>query len=441
MEKGPSVWCVSCILVLVALKAAAQPAPPPPQQPAGVPAPTTAIPLDQVAADRYEGYYQIGPQRAVRYWREGEHFYFSAVGTSQRAEVIPEASNRFSYANGAVTFTFNTGVQGKVTGMTVHQGGRDIEAPRIDEALAKSFPAPGAVAAAKPPIPRTWTMMTGAVPKEITARTPANIDYWPCFSPDGKSVLFSRTLDGGKTWALFRVPSVGGGAEPFAKLPVSATRASWSPKSGRIVFNGDATDGKGSGLWIIDGDGRNAHAIATEGVPAPSYPSWYPDGRTIGFGDASRNILYRMALDGGIPVAVTHQDQVLAGMSSVSPDGKWVAFAGQKNNRQLYDQNDNQLWLVDDSGVSKTLEVGELQGRTPSWSPNGKRLAFESDRGSPTGLYAIFIVDRDGSNLVQVTDYALNANHPVFSPDGHRLVFATGDPSKGVVTIAILTLT
>jgi Tol biopolymer transport system component len=67
-------------------------------------------------------------------------------------------------------------------------------------------------------------------------------------------------------------------------------------------------------------------------------------------------------------------------------------------------------------------------------------LAFESDRGSPNGFYAVFIIDRDGSGLVQVTDYALNANHPVFSPDGQRLVFAMGDPAKTATSIAVVTL-
>jgi hypothetical protein len=439
MQKSHSIGWAACVFVLFALEAAGQSTAPPPQPPAGS-APSVAVALDQAAADRYAGYYQIGPQRAVHYWRDGAHFVFAPVGAAQGAALTPEAPNRFSYANGAVTFTFNSAPDGKVTGLTIHQGGRDIEAPRIEETVAKSFAAPGTVATAKTPVPRTWTMMAGAVPKQITTRNPGTIDYWPCFAPDGRSVLFSRTLDGGKSWALFRVPALGGAAERFAELPVSATRASWSAKSGRIVFNGDAADGKSSGLWVIDGDGRNAHAIATEGVPVPSYASWYPDGRTIGFGDASRNILYRMEVTGGIPVAVTHQDQVLAGMSSVSPNGKWVAFAGQKNSGQLYNQDDNQLWLVDDSGVARTLEAKQFQGRTPSWSPNGTRLAFESDRGSPNGLYAVFIVNRDGSDLVQVTDYALNANHPVFSPDGHGLVFATGDPSKGSVTIAIAKL-
>ena len=127
-------------------------------------------------------------------------------------------------------------------------------------------------------------------------------------------------------------------------------------------------------------------------------------------------------------------------MSSVSPDGKWIVFAGQKNRGQLYDQEDNQIWLVDGTGVSRTVEAQPLQGRAPSWSPDGTRLAFESDRGSQTRLYAVFVINRDGTGLVQVTDYALNANHPVFSPDGRRLVFAMGDPAKAAANIAVVTL-
>jgi dipeptidyl aminopeptidase/acylaminoacyl peptidase len=426
-----------CALLLFTLQASAQPATPSLRRAAS--ATHGAIPLDQAAADRYEGYYQVGPQRAVHFWREGNHFYFGAVGTPQRSEAIPEAPDKFSYANGVITFEFNAGADGRITGLTINQAGRRIVAPRIAETVAKGVPAPGTVVAPKRSVPHTWIVMHGLIPKALTGSTAGTLDYWPCFSPDGKTVLFSRSLDGGKNWGLFRVAAEGGTAELFAKLPVSATRASWSGKTGRIVFNGTTPDGK-SAIWVIDGDGRNARVLATPGILVPSYPSWYPDGKTIGFSDAARNILYRMNIESGRPIAVTRQTRVLAGMSSVSPDGKWVAFAGQKSAGQVYNQGDNQIWLLNAHEASRTLEAHPLPGRTPSWSPNGKRLAFESDRGSPNGLYAVFIVNRDGGDLVQVTDYALNANHPVFSPDGRRVVFSMGNPASRMTNVAVVTL-
>ena len=103
-----------------------------------------------------------------------------------------------------------------------------------------------------------------------------------------------------------------------------------------------------------------------------------------------------------------------------------------------YDQNQNQIWLTDGAGPAKPLEATPLPGRTPSWSPDGNRLAFESDRGSPDHHYAIFAINRDGSGLTQLTDYALNGSHPVWSPDGRSLVFATGDPARNVSVLAIV---
>src|ERR1051326_1260382 len=186
----------------------------------------------------------------------------------------------------------------------------------------------------------------------------------------------------------------------------------------------------------MNADGGGAHPIVTGDLYAPGYPSWYPDG-SLAVGDAPHNILYRVT-EGGKPVAITDQAQVLTGMSSVSPDGKWIAFAGQKDVGQAYDQNQNQIWLTDGNGPAKPLEAAPLPGRTPSWSPDGTKLAFESDRGSPDHHYAIFVINRDGTGLTQVTDYALNGSHPVWAPDGRRLVFATGDPARNISVLAVV---
>jgi Tol biopolymer transport system component len=129
----------------------------------------------------------------------------------------------------------------------------------------------------------------------------------------------------------------------------------------------------------------------------------------------------------------------MTGMPSVSPDGMAVVFAGQKNAGQPYNQEENVIWLRTEAGAAP-LENPPLQGRAPVWSPDGKKIAFESDRGSPDAQYAIFIVNRDGSGLVQVTDYALNANHPVWSRDGRHMVFAIIDPKTKAPAISVIDL-
>jgi Tol biopolymer transport system component len=49
--------------------------------------------------------------------------------------------------------------------------------------------------------------------------------------------------------------------------------------------------------------------------------------------------------------------------------------------------------------------------------------------------YAIFLINRDGSGLVQVTGYALNATHPVWSRDGKHMVFASGDQTISAIAV------
>lgn len=253
---------------------------------------------------------------------------------------------------------------------------------------------------------------------------PSATDYWPCFSPDGNTVLFSRTTDDGKTWTLFVVPTSGGEAHRLAELPVSATRANWSSHNNLIAFTGTAPDGT-STVWLINPDGSQPRQITAAGLSdRVFYPSWYPDGKSLAVMEAPDNLIKRIDVRGGAAVTVTNREQILAGMPSVSPDGQWIAFGGQKNIGQKYDQGKNSVWLVSNAGELRSLETSPGQGRTPAWSPDGQWLAFESNRANPNQLYAVFIINRNGTGLRQVTPYDLNANHPVWSPNQKRLVFS-----------------
>jgi Tol biopolymer transport system component len=204
---------------------------------------------------------------------------------------------------------------------------------------------------------------------------------------------------------------------------VAATRASWSRQNNRIAFTGIA-NGR-TQVWLIDADGSNARPVTAPGLSDQVfYPSWYPDGAALAVMDAHDLVIKKIDLTGGPAVPLTRHAQVMTGMPSVSPDGRWIAFAGQENHGQSYDQTQNSIWLVDPTGVAHLLESDPAQGRAPTWSPDGRRLAFESNRGSLLGLYAIYLVNKDGTSLLQVTDSSLNADHPVWSPDGRRLAFS-----------------
>ncbi len=384
----------------------------------------------QPSADRYAGYYRLAPHKILRIWREGDRWYGQLTG-QVRVEIVAKGDGVFTLVGVAAELAFTVDARSDVTGLTLKQSGLELPAPRIDEATAV-IADPGLIGRA---IPKTWTERLAGPPRRL-AEGPGS-DYWPCFSPDGRSVLFAHTTDG-RTWTLMRVPADGGTAQPVAGVPssVSATRPNWST-TGLVAFTG--TSGGRDQVWIMGPNGDDARPLTAPGLSDHAvYPSWYPDGRRLAVLDAGDSVIRRIDLDGGPAVALTDRAQVLAGMPSVSPDGRWVAFAGQKNLGQSYDQGNNVIWLVGPDGKAKTLEATPQQGRAPVWSPDGSHLAFESGRGGPDGRYAVFVVARDGTGLSQVTPYALNATHPLWSPDGKRMVMAVqSGPDTRVVVVEL----
>jgi Tol biopolymer transport system component len=260
--------------------------------------------------------------------------------------------------------------------------------------------------------------------------TTGAFDLWPCFSPDGTRILFSRRV--GESWELYLVPAAGGAAVELAAspLPVAATRANWSRQRNVIAFTGTSANGK-SKVWLINPDGSSAHELEIAGLSGNVfYPSWYPDGEQIAVMDAASYSIKRIELRKGVVTTMTDPARVYTGMPSVSPDGKWIAFAGQQSRGQPYDQTKNLIWLAGGGGEPRTVESKANQGRAPTWSPSGERLLFESNRASSQGLYAVFVINRDGTGITQLTDPALNADHPVWSPDGAHVAFSAHDGTQ-----------
>lgn len=260
---------------------------------------------------------------------------------------------------------------------------------------------------------------------QVLTKDSLSYDYWPCVSPDGTTLVFNRIQDGNNL-GLFSVSTKGGEVQPFVskKESVSLTRANWSTRN-CIALTG-LSKSKQSSLWLLDAKDYKLRHVDVDGLSNHHYyPSWYPDGVHLAVMDGGKKALQKVNVNTQKSILLTDSSVVYTGMPSVSPNGKWVAFAGQKNTGKSYDEQLNSIWLLDENGEVSMLEQEGFQGRTPAWSPDGEWIAFESNRGNSDGLYAIYVIKKDGTSLRRITPYELNANHPVWVMNGKKIVFTS----------------
>jgi dipeptidyl aminopeptidase/acylaminoacyl peptidase len=111
-----------------------------------------------------------------------------------------------------------------------------------------------------------------------------------------------------------------------------------------------------------------------------------------------------------------------------SPSGKHIAF-----------ESDDDIWIVDlTSGETRplTMTVFGARNSQPTWSPDGTRLAFISNRGGNTDLWVTAAAgDRGGT--VQLTNDAATESDPQWSPDGKSIALATKRPGEDFMATAL----
>jgi Tol biopolymer transport system component len=181
---------------------------------------------------------------------------------------------------------------------------------------------------------------------------------------------------------------------------------------GHIAFS------HGNDVWAAAADG--SHAARLTSRPGPEFdPSWSPHGSRIVYRDSRRGInandeLYVMTSDGSQQRNLTRSPGN-EWSPSWSPDGKLIAFyAGE-------------LYVIRPDGTRRH-RITKVEGEYPAWSPDGKRLAFMSAEENAHGAnpnYDVFVVNRDGTGLRQLTDWPGEDGWPSWSPDGKSIAFTT----------------
>ncbi len=97
---------------------------------------------------------------------------------------------------------------------------------------------------------------------------------------------------------------------------------------------------------------------------------------------------------------------------AVSPDGKRVVYSDPAWRSEIY--------IADVNGSNaRQLTKNEANDDSPNWTPDGKRIVFESDR---SGGSQVYVMDTDGANVRQLTQEKIAAQSPKLAPDG-RLTY------------------
>lgn len=153
----------------------------------------------------------------------------------------------------------------------------------------------------------------------------------------------------------------------------------------------------------------------------PSQKRSHPKG-TIAFAtdrDGSRNWeIYSMKLDGSGLTNLTMSEG--SDTEPVwSPDGKKIAFVSNRNGGLL----NTEIYVMDADGSNQTrLTFNPARDYSPTWSPDGTRIAFVSQR---TGKDQIFVMDADGGNISRLSDGNGIDRFPAWSPDGKLIAFCS----------------
>lgn len=318
---------------------------------------------------------------------------------------------------------------GATAALAQGEGERDIGGRPETPAERPAPPAPPAPRVApEPPAapeavfeePETVVLPTGEA-LDLTFSHMA--DRRPVFSPDGQWLAFETDRDG--QWEIYRMHLDGSHQERLTRDGAADRSPSYSPDGRYLAFQSNRKPGdRRSDLYLLDLE-LGEEFLVSDDEADEAFPRFSPDGRWLLYTASpdGNTDLYRRPLNGSPPVPgpaerlTDHEANDVWG--HYSADGESVVYFSRRD-----DDNDELYRLDLASRESERLTVHPSNDFVPALSPDGRWLAFASNRRG-AGLTRLFILDLEGKLPLAELEEEHWAGEPTFSPDGRYLAFAS----------------
>ncbi len=169
-------------------------------------------------------------------------------------------------------------------------------------------------------------------------------------------------------------------------------------------------------LYMMDFDGHNQTRITFNTIK-DYMPAWSADGRSVAYTSyrQGRASLYILDIYGGKQTEVQNGGTNFG--PTFSPDGKKLAFCS------TLEEGNSEIYVANSDGTNiKRLTFNKAIDTAPSWSPTSREIAFTSDRG---GTPQIYIMDAEGSNVRRVSFGGSYFDGPAWSPAGDMIAYVS----------------
>jgi Tol biopolymer transport system component/cytosine/adenosine deaminase-related metal-dependent hydrolase len=305
-------------------------------------------------------------------------------------------------------------------------------------------------------------------------------DRDPRFSPDGTRVAFSSDRAFKGNYDIWVADIQSGKVAQWTTAPADEYEPTWSPNGSEIAFV-SGTGANATAIQSVNASGEVKNILTAAPGAHLDSPAYSPDGRRIAYTEIaagkSRMMVDKQPVSDANdvfpfpPTWLSANEMIYTGngkilVSTIGGGTKTLAFQATFDiNRPAYkhravdfdsaaprpirgivnpalspDGNHvvfealNQLWLMEIGGKPHPLTHDNFYKQSPAWSPDGKRIAFSSDKAGTADIYIYDLASQTERRVTSLPDSAEFA--PAWSPDGTKLAFNKQNDTTYIVDLA-----